>query len=620
MNLKIFWTAAFFLSAFNPAFPGKDSNDCFVVDYATDVRVAQGKLIQERTIVIQINNQQADWISDIEISYYKNDDLDITEAVILNKNDQVERKLRKAEITTRSDVSHGTFYHDRMIKEFKLQWHQYPYRIRYSYKITSGQFMYIANWSPVLYLDVPVLNASLDVQLLRNYEVLIHSTDSLVLKLSETDEVKKYSWKSSYLEQIVKESNSPSLQERLQRVMMVPKTFLFEESGSFSSWAGFGDWQYRIIKDKDELLLSEKQKVDALIAGIEDEYEIIRKLYKYMQDNTRYINIAIDEGGLVPYPASYVCQNKYGDCKALTIYMKALLKYAGIKSYYTLIYADSNPRKINVDFPSQQFNHVILCVPVKEDTVWLENTSKVVPFNYLGTYTQNRYGLLIDEKDSRLVRTPALALDDVKEESYYEFTLNERGTGILKIDRKLQGEEFEKYRSIDISLNDRDKREVVKRSAPVKKNELVGFEIGNYDDYKAKLDFRASFEVYEQFKHFGATKVIQPFPMVSHDLESEESRKSDVRINYPINRSDSIVYILPFIERMDVKLPENVQLETKFGNYYEQYAKTGNMIIAHRDFQLYRGEYDIKEYPDFKSFLKSVENTQTKSNIVLNSH
>jgi hypothetical protein len=71
---------------------------------------------------------------------------------------------------------------------------------------------------------------------------------------------------------------------------------------------------------------------------------------------------------------------------------------------------------------------------------------------------------------------------------------------------------------------------------------------------------------------------------------------------------------------MDVKLPENVQLETKFGNYYEQYAKTGNMIIAHRDFQLYRGEYDIKEYPDFKSFLKSVENTQTKSNIVLNSH
>jgi hypothetical protein len=591
-------------------------SDCFVVDYKTSVKIEKGKRILEKAITIQINNKKGDWISDVEIPYKKS--VDIIEAVIINQHGQIERKLRKNDFITRSDISSDTFYEDSYIKEFKLQWHQYPYQIRYSYKIIYDQFLSVIDWTPTLYSSVPVLNATLSVQLPNDYDVSIDYSDSLDFKFEESVDFKHYVWKGAYLRQLTQESFSQHIKERLQKVTMVPKSFRFKMDGSFESWESFGNWMYNINRGLDELSPSEKAIVDKMVAGIEDKHEIIRRLYAYMQQNTRYINVAIDDGGLVPYPAQYVCQNKYGDCKALTIYMKALLQYVGIPSYYTLIHAGSNPLNVVIDFPSQQFNHVILCVPVQQDTVWLENTSKQTPYNYLGTFTQNRFGLLVDENKSRLVRTPVMTIEDVEEENTYEFHLEENGSGTLKINQNLCGEAFEKFKYIDMYLSDRDKVALVNKSFPIKNIEQLGFEIKQDDASKANLNVIASYQVNEQFRKLGKSIVIQPFPVYLKDIEPKASRKSDIRVNYPISKSDSIIYHLSFIDGNLIKLPEEVEIDSKFGKYEAKYLKQDQSIIAIRHFQLYQGNYGLEEYPDFYDFLENVKTTQNNSIIVLN--
>lgn len=68
--------------------------------------------------------------------------------------------------------------------------------------------------------------------------------------------------------------------------------------------------------------------------------------------------------------------------------MFALLKAVGIPSYYAIVRGGENKEPADPEFPADPFNHIILCVPLKGDTTWLECTNTLKPFGKLGTFTE----------------------------------------------------------------------------------------------------------------------------------------------------------------------------------------------------------------------------------------
>jgi len=590
-----------------------------IIDYQTRISVDRNEIVIDRKLIIQINNQASDWIADISIPFRDADNLEIIDGTITDNDGNVVRTLKKSDIKEVSNISAGTFYEDRYSKQFSLYWKEYPYTIEYSYRIKSRSYIYIARWYPYLYASVPVNKASLTVELPQGFRGRLHQRGKLDFKTDTIDKTLVYSWKAADLRLLKEEYLSIPFYEVIPQVLVVPDEFGYIEKGELVTWKTFGSWVDKLNFGLDFLTLEEGKKVDALLSGISDQREKIGILYHYLQDHTHYVNISIEVGGMKPYPASYVCINKYGDCKALTIYMKALLRHAGIQSFYALVNAGSNAVHVDKSIPGSWFNHVILCVPLEKDTIWLENTSPYTPYGYLGSFTQGRFALLVNGNESSLVKTPALSHEEVNEISKYELTLDQSGSGTSQITKQLRGDNFDDFAAYKKTLSDHDLHDKIIEILPLKNFELVEWNFDEHDRDESWIGLTCNGKVRNQIRQLGKTLVLTPLHDELPEMERPEKRVNPVRINYPLGWTDTICYSISFTGRFTTVLPRDVRIESKYG-YYEFTATENNgKIQIVREISINRGEYDLEEYKVFYDFYSALKDSLEKTYIKFNS-
>ncbi|NQX81724.1 MAG: DUF3857 domain-containing protein [Flavobacteriaceae bacterium] len=589
-----------------------------VLDYSTKIKINGNRKTTERYYTIRINDKSDNWLSKVSVNHSLFQKFTLLKASIINNKGDVVRRIKKKDISSRNSRSNGTFHEDELVKEFDLHWNEYPYTIEYSYKLVEKKFIYVVNWYPAVYTTVATLNSSLDIEIPINYDVNINSDVFFDFKETVDSDFRKLKWKSTFFKVAKEEIFSLNKEEYIPSVKVIPLEFKYGVKGNTGSWKSFGNWQSKLNNETDLLPLSEQVIVDDLTKGITDKEEIIKILYYYLQDNTKYINVSIDFGGLKSYPASYVCKNKYGDCKALTTYMKAMLKHVGIESFYTKIKAGGNVADINIKFPSQQFNHIILNIPIVKDTIWLENTSKYNPYNYLGTFTQDRLSLSVKENNSKLIRTPKMKLEDVRVEHNYNFKLNETGEGNVSSTNLLKGESFENYRYYKNATSKEIQEEKIISDHEINGLKLTSWNILdiNRDNNYLEINFKGTCD--SQFRNISNLKIIKPIGIDIPDLEEPKERIHPVRISFPINISNYIVYDLSFLNRYDVQLPKNIEIDSKYGSYKANYKLEEDKIIVKESFVLYSGEYSLDQYKGLYSFISDIKLKKKNSTIILN--
>lgn len=91
-----------------------------VLDFKTYIRIANGKLIEEKSFLIQINNKSSDGLADISIPYSDSDKLDVLEAVVLDANGKEIRSLKKRIWLRKAIFRTGLFLKITMLRSFPL--------------------------------------------------------------------------------------------------------------------------------------------------------------------------------------------------------------------------------------------------------------------------------------------------------------------------------------------------------------------------------------------------------------------------------------------------------------------------------------------------------------------
>ncbi len=588
-----------------------------VIFYNTSIEISNSKKIILNEIQIQINDESGSDYTEIALSYKSDDKLKIKEALILDMEGNIIKSLKKSDIQESSARSSSAFYVDQQLLKFDLHWNKYPFQIKYVYEREIKEFYIISNWYPYIDDDIVHHKYQLKLTVPNDYKVKMKAHGNFEYSVLPGSEQVIYTWNSKESFKFKEEKYAPDFIEIVPHVNILPVEFTYDERGSQQTWKDFGDWIYSLNKNLDELTFTDSYQVKLLTDTIDDQIKKVRALYHYLQDNTRYINIPLGTGGMKPYPASYVCENKYGDCKALSIYMQALLKSAGIKSYTVDIIAGRSHERLDTEFPGQFFNHVILCVPLGGDTIWLENTSQITPFNYLGTFTQGRTALLIDSGQSKLVNTPALENHDVLTSSTLRIKLNSDKNAVIDFNYNVRGRSFEYYNYVITNEAEDDKKENLLDLLNMDKAEIQSISMDKKNRDSRTISINATINQNEAFKIYANKAVIYPETIGLPTMEKPEDRGQNLIIHYPIFKVDTFIYDLTELDFQNKKYPENVVIESEFGKYSIDTKQTENGLFHVKTFLLNKGEYPLEKYPEFYGWIKESKDFDEDFKIIL---
>lgn len=591
----------FVVTAFSQSFNAE------VINYESSFTVKNNILSESYYVAIKINNTQGDDYDAITIPYIEDSPVYDIEAWIEDVNGNKIRKLKKQEIIDRSYIGKNNLYDNNRAKFFELKSGSYPYIIEYKYCCNRKEFFSICDWSPIYDEKIPTLNAKLVVTLPVGYKAAFYENKTAPPQKDSTKHEIIRTWQETYLHPLVPEVCTPSFKEELMPfVSVVPIEFDMGVTGSQQDWASLGKWAYNLNKGLDDLPLAEVEKVHELIKGIDKKEDIVKKLYQYLQDNTRYVSVQIGIGGYKSFPASYVAEKKYGDCKALSNYMKALLKAAGISSYLALINgdADEGGYELADKFVSSQFNHVILFVPLEKDTIWLDCTSKTNPCGYLGTFTQGRYALIVDSNNSKLVKTPALVPANCYTLCSNRIHIDTLGNALLTSSTKCKGYGYDRDAAYSALLSKDKQKEYLDAIIPYKDFDINRFNVKKESRDSADIELDYQIVLKNNITQSSSYIFLQLAMPRIPEFENPSERHFPVRLTYPINYMDTTEVSISSKYRIE-KNQDN-DIENKYGVVKINYILHDNKIEIYRNILINSGEYGIDKYPDFYQFINKL--------------
>ncbi|WP_299456806.1 DUF3857 domain-containing protein [uncultured Microscilla sp.] len=565
-----------------------------------------GEGVFTTSYVYTILNEAGDHFANFTVFYNKLSHIDYMRAAVYDANGKFVRRIKQRDVQDYSSADGFSLYTDNRVKYAKLRHNTYPYTIKCEYAKTYNGLLFFPGWHPQTSQKMSVERSSFTV-----FSLLSHSFRYKAINLEKATKTPEQNGVQTWsIAQLPAAQPIPyKKQTSFPRLLLAPNYFEIEGfKGNMQSWNSFGKWINQLNANRDEVSPETTKKLKAMTSKLSSIEDKIKVVYNYLQQNTRYVSIQLGIGGWQPFKALTVDQKGYGDCKALSNYMYALLKKLGIASFYTLVKAGKNKRPIQTDFPSSQFNHVILCVPTAKDTIWLECTSQSESFGYMGSFTGDREVLLATPQGGKIVRTPVYDQSVNTLHRQAQVTIAPDGNATAKIQTKYKAIQSEAIAWLISQAPEVQKKWLYEHL------QLTGFEIAQYQLTLKKDRLPVGTETLQLNIRRLASKsgkrlFLKPNLMNRYRTvpPTMKDRSSDIYISsvYAFTDIDSISYQVP--EKYDAEYkPAPIKFSNEFGSYKMKVFMDGRKITYVRKMVVNAGTFPKEKYQEMVKFYKQV--------------
>lgn len=573
-----------------------------------------GKAIVKHKYAITILNESGEKSAKFDVAYNKFITVSDISAHLYNADGKEIKSARKKDIydfAMNDPISMAT---DDRMKAYDFFYRNYPYTVEFEYEQEFKGIFFLPNWSPVKSEKYAVQKSTLEVEFPSNYKISTKQLGNIGKPDTSFGPNIIYSWHVNNLVAYEDEPYQPPSEEFSPSVYIMPSNFEVEGyTGNMESWNQLGNFIARLNEGRNTLPENVKEDVHRLTDNIQDKHQKINILYNYLQKNTRYISVQLGMGSWQPFDANYVATKGYGDCKALSNYMLSLLKEAGIDANYVLIKAGANETGLWEDAPAPYFNHAIICVPMANDTVWLECTSKNTSPGYMGSFTGNRKALMITKDGGVVVKTPTYSASDNVEVRNVKAVVDDEGNITANVNTKATGIKQEILHTLMYEVTNEERTKYL--------NSSLNMPTYNVDSFAYK-GTRATIPITNEYLKISAPNYatitgkrlfICPniFNQSDTKLNTDKPRKFTIEYPEAFKDIDTILITLPKGYQLEA-LPESKSIQNQFGSYSISFNVVDNKIQVVRMYERHIANYPASEYDNLAKFYDEMFKTDRK--------
>lgn len=491
----------------------------------------------------------------------------------------------------------------------------YPFTVEYEYEVSYRKgFVSFPAFIPVSAPDVAAVQTSYTLSVPPGTRIQYNASAEPEKSADGKKDI--YRWRFDGYSGYVYEHLMPDVLDFVPYVYSGPVAFEYAgTSGSLSDWKDLGVWLYGLQKGLVTVPAELKTKVEALTSGLDSDRAKIKALYDYLRENTRYVSIQLGIGGFRPFPVETVYKTGFGDCKALSVYMQALLDVAGIKSDYLIVNTDEEDLVQDFHTPGQM-NHAMLSVPMESDTLWIECTNPRYPLGYRHDAVAGHQVVLVKEDGGELVRVKSYPDSLRLRSESVEVRLGADGKASCKGSRLLLLDNAEAYigfRTLDskaqfnaiMSGNSLNPTDFSITSVYDNFNDWVNMKPG--EEYVPEVRVGYSYDVKDYAKASG-DRIFMPLNPFAKSISTDRSaRVNDIERKYAASMSDTVRVALPS-GYIPESLPTSDRIESPFGSFVTEvdYDEEKGSVTVVQTLRLIAGRFPKDAYSDYRTFARSV--------------
>jgi transglutaminase-like putative cysteine protease len=523
------------------------------------------------------------------------------------------KKLGATEFKTTANTSDGVFYDDSKLTSFKfpglsegaVTHQEYEIRFRNPYLLTPHYFT----------RGLPTAFNELKITFPKNIRLryVLRGVEKERVVFKEEKGRQETTWRFT-VENMPRENRYPDAPDHPHWATHV--VFYVE------AWQGKDGAWHNFLSDPADLyalyegytrninktLSAELTHItDSVTSGKSTPAAKAAAIYRWAQDNVKYVAFEQGMEGFIPRDASLVCSRRYGDCKDFSSILTMMLRHAGLKAYYTWIGTRDLPYTYAENPTPVVDNHMICTLDLDGKLIFLDGTDNTCVFGWPSSGIQGKEALIgIDAKQFRIVTVPVPESKDNRmlDTTFVEFTpQGVRGT----IHQVMHGYYAMDFISRLSYQHGKERDEFMKSWLGRGSNKFSckSYRITDSSATGDQIGIIAEFEIPDYGKTIGDDRFINLHLQKHFEHEEIDFPKRKIPVSYRFRYETGVVTMLKRPEGYKTEfLPEAKSFENETWGYRMQYREDGQWIVLDKYFT----NNHLYIFPDrFESWNKVLE-------------